>query len=181
MMRINTRKSFKPYQADEFVNFVTFLAEDAQCHQTGLNVAANGEPRKQVGVLKYQTALRIGTGDHFLANPKFAGAWEIKSGDQAQESRFSACAWADNRYEFSWRDRKRNGIQRECPSGCAVTRGKIFLHVLNRQGRAFGCHPADSCSYHFMTPFCQTRTRSRSLKRAVMMVEKNAAIITSAA
>src|SRR4051812_19355802 len=32
-----------------------------------------------------------------------------------------------------------------------------------------------------MTPFCQTSTRSRSLKRAVMIVEKNAAMITSAA
>src|SRR4051812_15458706 len=32
-----------------------------------------------------------------------------------------------------------------------------------------------------MTPFCQTRTRSRNLKSAVMIVEKNAAMITSAA
>src|SRR3954470_22691572 len=32
-----------------------------------------------------------------------------------------------------------------------------------------------------MTPFCQTRTRSRTLKSTVMMVEKNAAMMTSAA
>ena len=59
--------------------------------------------------------------------------------------------------------------------------GEIFLHVLDRQGRAFCCHPFDGCGYHLMTPFCQTSTRSRTLKRAVMMVEKNAAMMTSAA
>jgi hypothetical protein len=32
-----------------------------------------------------------------------------------------------------------------------------------------------------MTPFCQIRTRSRTLKRRVIMVEKKAAIIARAA
>src|SRR5204863_6019772 len=35
--------------------------------------------------------------------------------------------------------------------------------------------------YHLIIPFCQTRTRSRTLKSTVMMVEKKAAIMMSAA
>src|SRR5205814_5299925 len=35
--------------------------------------------------------------------------------------------------------------------------------------------------YHLMTPFCQTNNRSRSLNKTLIMVEKNAAMITSAA
>ena len=35
--------------------------------------------------------------------------------------------------------------------------------------------------YHLMTPFCHTNTRSRALNSRVMMVEKNAAMITRAA
>ena len=35
--------------------------------------------------------------------------------------------------------------------------------------------------YHRIIPFCHTRTRSRSLKSKVMIVEKNAAMMTSAA
>src|ERR1700730_8121920 len=127
MVRIDTRKLFETYKPDEFVNLVPLLAEGPQRHQPCLDVAADGEPRKQVGILAYQTALRICTRDRFFANPKFAGTWEIKSGDQAQESRFSACAWAHDGDKFSCRDRERNGVQRECSSGCAVTRGKILL------------------------------------------------------
>ena len=38
-----------------------------------------------------------------------------------------------------------------------------------------------SWRYHLIIPFCQTSTRSRTLNSSVMMVEKNAAMMTSAA
>ena len=59
--------------------------------------------------------------------------------------------------------------------------GENFGHVFHPQRGAFRCNPMDGAGYHLMTPFCQTSTRSRTLKRAVMMVEKKAAMMTSAA
>src|SRR5207302_8821767 len=44
-----------------------------------------------------------------------------------------------------------------------------------RRGFTFGD------GYHLITPFCQTSTRSRTLNNMVMIVEKNAAMMMSAA
>ena len=180
-MRIDVGEPFEPDQANKFVNFVAFLAQHAERHQTGLNVATDGEPREQVRILEDQASLGVRTGDYLIANPKFAGAWEVETGDQAKESRFSAGAWANDGNEFSWRDRKGNGIQGKYASGCAVTRAKDFRYAFYPQRGAFRYHLMNGLGYHFMTPFCHPSTRSRAMNSAVMMVEKNAAMMTRAA
>src|SRR5688500_3458190 len=54
----------------------------------------------------------------------------------------------------------------------------MLADIHRAKSRAFG-----DCvrSYHLMTPFCHARTRSRTLKRTVMMVEKSADMIARAA
>src|SRR5438093_5606212 len=54
---------------------------------------------------------------------------------------------------------------------------KTFGYLAQMKQRSFG----RSEVYHLITPFCQTRTRSRILNSTVMMVEKKAAIMISAA
>ena len=56
-------------------------------------------------------------------------------------------------------------------------RGKALADLADPQRRAF----RGGNGYHLITPFCQTRTRSRTLKSTVMIVEKNAAMTISAA
>src|SRR4029077_19233437 len=58
-----------------------------------------------------------------------------------------------------------------------VRQRKALGHFPNPQRRGF----RHGRGYHLITPFCQTSTRSRTLKSNVMIVEKKAAIITSAA
>src|SRR4029077_13685814 len=85
VMRIDVSEPFKPNQAYELVNFVTFLAKHAQRHKTGLNIVADREPRKQVRILKNQAALGVCTGDRFRPDPKFAGTREVQPGDETKE------------------------------------------------------------------------------------------------
>src|SRR5207249_12315211 len=55
--------------------------------------------------------------------------------------------------------------------------GKTFADLADsKRGRFRGGN-----GYHLIIPFCQTRTRSRTLKSTVMMVEKKAAMMMSAA
>src|SRR5213075_688952 len=51
------------------------------------------------------------------------------------------------------------------------------LHIANNERGRF-CFDD---GYHLITPFCQTKTRSRILKSRVMIVEKNAAMMIRAA
>ena len=51
---------------------LTFLVKQAARDQAGLDVAANREPGKEIGILKDQTPFRAGIGDWFGADPKFA-------------------------------------------------------------------------------------------------------------
>src|SRR5581483_1360710 len=58
-----------------------------------------------------------------------------------------------------------------------IGRGETFGDPAQRERRGFGL----SERYHLITPFCQTSTRSRTLKSNVIMLEKNAAMMMSAA
>src|SRR5207237_2346444 len=58
-----------------------------------------------------------------------------------------------------------------------VGRRKTFSDVAKYERGSFNF----SWRYHLITPFCQTRARSRILNSKVMIVEKNAAMIMSAA
>ena len=54
-----------------------------------------------------------------------------------------------------------------------------FCDIAEVERLAFGMN-AGARGYHLIIPFCHARTRSRTLNKAVMMVEKNAAMIISA-
>ena len=58
-MRVDVGKPLKPDQSDKFVHFLTFLTQEAERHQAGLNVAADGEPRKQIRILEDQPSLGV--------------------------------------------------------------------------------------------------------------------------
>src|ERR1700722_3683710 len=155
-MRIDVGEPFEPDQADKLVNFVAFLAQHAERYQTGLNVATDGEPREQVRILEDQASLGVCTGDDLIANSKFAGAWEVETGNQTKEGRLSAGAGADDGNEFPGRNRKGNGIQGDDASSCAVIRGENFRYAFYPQRGAFRGNPMDRVGYHLMTPFCHT-------------------------
>src|SRR4029077_15780184 len=52
MMRIGIGKRFESDEPHEFVDFISFLVQHAARNETGLDVAANSQPRKQIWILK---------------------------------------------------------------------------------------------------------------------------------
>lgn len=171
MMWIGIGKCFETDQAHELLNLTAFLLQQPARNQTGLNISPYREPWKQIRILKNKSALSIRTGDLLWADQKFSGIGEIEAGDETQQRGFSAAARADKRNKFAGAERDRDLIQHGPPLKRIAGRRKTLTDFTQ---------PERGC-YHLIIPFCQTSTRSRSLKSKVMMVEKNAAMMTSAA
>ena len=96
MMRVGVGKCFQANQTHEIVHFRPFLLEQAARDQAGLNVAGDGEPGEEVGILKNQTAFGAGAGDRIVADPKLAGVGSIKTGKQAQQRGLATAAGTDD-------------------------------------------------------------------------------------
>src|SRR5712671_1498534 len=178
MMRVGVGETFKADQTHEIIHLMAFLVEHAACDETGLNVAADRQPGKQVGVLKNQTAFCVGAGNPFRADPKLTGGGKVEAGDEAKEGGLATAAGADEGHQFPGCQGKAHFLKSSGPPVGIARRGKILADAPHAEGGAFGL--AGGHAYHLMTPFCQTSTRSRALNRRVMIVEKKAAMMTSA-
>ncbi len=180
MVWVGVGEFLEAYKAHEFVDLRTLLAKYAARDQAGLDIASDRKPRKEIGVLKNQSALRARAGDRFGADGEFARAWSEETSDEAQKGGLAATAGAHDRDKFSYRQRERDIIQSQRSNTDAVSRGEMLAHMSHAQRRGFASDRIRGDGYHLMTPFCQTSTRSRTLKSTVMIVEKNAAMITKA-
>jgi len=205
MMGKGIGERFEADESHEFIDFVAFLLEQSASDEAGLNVLSNGEPGEKIWVLEDESALGAWADDGFVADSKLAGIGAVQPSDEAKEGGFSAAAGADNGDQFAGSERERDILERDGANFGMVWGGKIFGDADDPEGSAFvggrGLMrrrvrtknvAADRnvrapttgvmwLVYHLMTPFCQPRTRSRTLKRMVMMVEKNAAMMTRAA
>ena len=94
-MRIGVGERFEAHETKELVHLVPMLGEHAARDQSGFDVAANGEPREKVGILKHQSALGARSGDRLIAEPKFPRGRLVEPGDQAQQRGLAAAAGAD--------------------------------------------------------------------------------------
>jgi hypothetical protein len=121
------------YDAHDLVHFGTALAQQAAGDETGLNIAADGQPREQVVVLEHQAALGAGMGDQFAPHAHFAGRWLVESRDHAQDRRFAAAALSHERDHFARRDGERNAVYGEHRS--AVGRDEALADVAYEQRR----------------------------------------------
>src|SRR5207249_4804550 len=95
MVRISVAKCFEAHEPHEFVHLISFLAQHSTRDETGLDVAANGEPGKQIGVLKDETTLGARTGNFFFADEQFASIRKIETGGESKQRRFSTTARPD--------------------------------------------------------------------------------------
>ena len=177
LVRKSAGKPIEAYEVHELFHLMPLTVQDAARDETGLDVATNSEPRKKIRILKDKTAFRVGTGDWLRADQELAGVRNIETGDETKKRRFSATTRAHQRNQFPGRERQRNGVQGQSPGERIVRDRKTLAHFMNAQRGRFRC----SDGYHLIIPFCHANTRSRTLKRTVMMVEKKAAIMTRAA
>src|SRR5207253_10938848 len=72
MMEVGVGKYFNAYDTHEVVHFLVFFSQIPARDQPSLNVATDGKPRKEVRILKNQTAFRAWLGDRVRANQKFS-------------------------------------------------------------------------------------------------------------
>ncbi len=63
MVRIDVAKRLEADQPHELVDFIALFMQYAARDQSGLNIAANGQPREKVRILKNEAALRAGLSD----------------------------------------------------------------------------------------------------------------------
>src|SRR3954468_23849331 len=137
MVRVSVGKRFKTDQAHEFLHLGAFSIQNAASNKSGLDVFANGQPGKEVGILEYQPALGAGRRNAFGADPDIAGIGEIQPRDQAQQSGFPATAWPDERDEFTGRKRKGGGLQGRAARAGIVWRRKGLADRNNSERAAF--------------------------------------------
>ena len=126
MVRVDIRETFKAHQMDELAYLAAFLVQKAQRCKSGLDIAPDSEPGKQIGVLEYQAALGARTGDSLRSNSKLARAWEVEPGNQAKHCGLAAAAGTDNGNQFPRRYREGNRVQGGCVRGSAVTCREIL-------------------------------------------------------
>src|SRR5256885_5530631 len=127
-------------QSDESHEFIHFMPLDMQHsarNQAGFNIAANGQPREKVWVLKDEPALGIGTGDGFITDPELAARCHFESSHQAQEGGLAASAGANDRNELARTQRQRNVIKRKGAQERIVWSGEFLADTKNTQRCAF--------------------------------------------
>src|SRR6185503_19399797 len=180
VMRVGCGERFQPDEPHELLDFVAFLAQHPARDEAGLDVMSNVEPWEQAGILEDQSPFSAGCGNRFGAHPKLTRVRRVESGDQPQESGLAAAAWADKRDEFSRADGDRHPVERVRVGGGIIRGREVFAHFHDAKRRTFD-ETALGGRHHLMIPFCHTSTRSRSFKSNVMIVEKNTAMMTSAA
>ncbi len=71
MVRVSVVKCLEAHEAHEFVHLISFLAQHSTRDETGLDVAADGEPREEVRVLKDETAFRAWFANSFRTDQNF--------------------------------------------------------------------------------------------------------------
>ena len=96
---------------------------------------------------------------------------------EAKQRGFAASARAQQGNKLAGRNLYRNIIERVCVDRPGYPARESVCSPPPRGSE----EPSFSGAHHLMTPFCQTNTRSRSLKSIVMIVEKKAAMMISAA
>ena len=181
MVRKGISKGFEPDQTHEFIDLGALFPQHAARDEAGFDVSSDGEPREKIGILKDEPAFRARLGNRLGTDGDLAGRGARETGNHSQQGRFSATARPDNRNQLPCRDGERYVVQGQRTGRHSTVERLEFLRDVPDSDR--GCFvPAASSiiTYHLITPFCQTRTRSRTLKSSVMMVEKKAAITTKA-
>src|ERR1700749_351276 len=145
------------------------------------DVVPHGSPRKQRGVLKYHDARRKRAHDRFAVLAKHTRARQFKSGDQPEQGRFSTSGRSQQCDEFARRYPEADVIQHLKHLAIDVE-GVANAFDIERgpDSRRRWLFP-DRERYHFTTPFCQTSSRSRVLKRSVIAPEHSNDITISAA
>src|SRR5213082_3092890 len=93
------------------------------------------------------------------------------------ENQTALSVWSSDRFRANQKVARVGSIEAGRETKRIVRCRETFPDVANHQRGRFNF----SRRYHLITPFCQTRTRSRTLNRTVMIVEKNAAMMMSAA
>ena len=83
-MRIRISKRFESDQSHKFIHFISSFAQHTARNQASLDVAANGEPRKQIRILKNKTTFRARSDDSFFADEHLAGIRKIETGGKAK-------------------------------------------------------------------------------------------------
>src|SRR5690348_11513799 len=182
-----TCKRIEADELHELVHFPALFAQHAAGDQAALNISADRQPGEEIGVLKDQPALRAGAGDRLIAHEQFAGRWLVQTRNQPKERGFPTAAGADERNELTWGNVEIDAAERF--DRRAIGRKIALADAPRRDGRrhvsryplALGPGLLCDLRYHLIVPFCQTSTRSRALKRTVIMVEKKAAMMTRAA
>ena len=91
-MWIGIGKRFESDEPHEFVHFSPFFLQHSARNETGLDVAANGQPRKKIWILKNKTPLGFRSEDLFFAHKQFAGIGKIETRNESKQRRFSATA-----------------------------------------------------------------------------------------
>ena len=101
MMRISVGEGFQADEAHEFIDLTAFLLKHTARNQARFNITTHRQPRKKIGILKDKASFGAGACDWFLVYQQLTRIGKIETGDETQQSRFSATARSDERHELA--------------------------------------------------------------------------------
>src|SRR6185503_2349106 len=99
---------------------MALFVKHTACDEASLDVAANRQPGKQVGILKNQAPFGARAGYPRSTHTKFTGVGRFKAGDEAKQRGLAAATRSNERNEFSRRDREGHVVERVRAPGGAL-------------------------------------------------------------
>jgi hypothetical protein len=95
LVRISGGEGVQADEAEEIIHFVAAAMEQATSDEAGFDIAADSEPREEIGILEDQAALGARAIDRLGVDEELAGGWAIEAGYEAEERGFTAATRAD--------------------------------------------------------------------------------------
>ena len=96
LMRISFAECFQANEAQKFFYLTAFLLKHATGSQPRRNITTHRQPGEKIGILKDKSPFSAGPEIALLVDEQLTRIGEIESGDETQQSRFSATARADD-------------------------------------------------------------------------------------
>ena len=143
---------------------MALLVQHAARDEAGLDVAAHGEPREKIRILEDEAALGARAGDRLRCRPSSSP----ESGESRPAMRRSSVdlpqPLGPTRETSSPAATESETLSSACVRTSASSGvGKVLLTSTTRSDEP-SRDGAGGRGYHLITPFCQTSTRSRTLK-----------------
>ncbi|KAG0746661.1 hypothetical protein G6F24_015677 [Rhizopus arrhizus] len=177
-MRIRLAEGSQAHTLQGVIDAMALGLQQATRLQAQRHVVPDGAPGVQGGILEHDDARRRRPVDRLAIRQQVALRGWLQTRHQPQQRRFAATAGPQQRHELARLDLQGDAVEHRQSGAVQI---EMMIHALHGQRRAaVDGRLRHGCRYHFTTPFCQARRRSRPRNNKVISPENTSAMTKSA-